>query len=314
MVMEDFVGFTYNGRHSSDLGIYRVSNGNRYEENLASTITDKTMDVPGGDGQYYFGTTFKNRSFKIDFAFEGLKEANIKQIKETFQNDGIHELVFDEMPYKAWSAKVTGTPTFKYVCFEISGERVYKGEGSLTFTCYDPFAHSVLKLWVKDADDGNKIKYMDAYGWKLSNYDEDIYTSKNQWAAASGLDENFMPLKGDVPTTGIYKIKFQTATNVEEGVSCCESMTFQATLDNTANDYTITFRDKQYIKSSTILTWDTKTGLCTRQEGQNGTKTIVPYTGTGILKFAPKTSLLGAYTGTNIDGATKTLTMQYLYY
>ena len=60
----DFVGFTYNGVHSiRDLKIYRTSNGSRYDENMTATMTDLTADVPGGDGQYYFGTTFKNRTF-----------------------------------------------------------------------------------------------------------------------------------------------------------------------------------------------------------------------------------------------------------
>ena len=50
MVMEDFVGFTYNGVHSSDLKIYRTNSGDRYDDNITATMTDKTVDVPGGDG------------------------------------------------------------------------------------------------------------------------------------------------------------------------------------------------------------------------------------------------------------------------
>ena len=47
----DFIGFTYNGKHSvRDLKIYRTSNSNRYTENLTATMTDKTADVPGGEG------------------------------------------------------------------------------------------------------------------------------------------------------------------------------------------------------------------------------------------------------------------------
>ena len=74
---EPFVGFTYNGIHSSDLKIYRVSSGNRYDESITATMTDKTVDVPGGDGQYYFGTTFKNRTFKVDYAFDNLTKEEI---------------------------------------------------------------------------------------------------------------------------------------------------------------------------------------------------------------------------------------------
>jgi hypothetical protein len=34
----DYLGFTYNGVHSSDLGIVRTSNGSRFDENLLPTV------------------------------------------------------------------------------------------------------------------------------------------------------------------------------------------------------------------------------------------------------------------------------------
>ena len=39
----DFMGFTYNGKHSyRDFGIYRTSNGDKYEESLIPTLQEKT--------------------------------------------------------------------------------------------------------------------------------------------------------------------------------------------------------------------------------------------------------------------------------
>ena len=58
IIKGDFLGFTYNGIHSSELGIFRVSDGSRYTENLLPTIQDKTVQVPGADGTYYFGSYF----------------------------------------------------------------------------------------------------------------------------------------------------------------------------------------------------------------------------------------------------------------
>ena len=47
----DFIGFTYNGKHSMrDFNIYRTSDGSRYNDNLVPSMTDKTADIPGGDG------------------------------------------------------------------------------------------------------------------------------------------------------------------------------------------------------------------------------------------------------------------------
>ena len=139
----DFIGFTYNGYHSiRDLGIYRTSDGSRYTEDLAPTMEDKTAEVPGADGMYYFGTRFKERTFNVQYAFDGLTESGLARLKEAFRGDGIHDLIFDEAPYKVWGAKVTGSAQIKHLCFEENGERVYKGEGSITFTCYYPYAHT----------------------------------------------------------------------------------------------------------------------------------------------------------------------------
>jgi hypothetical protein len=44
-------------------------------------------------------------------------------------------------------AKCSRTPNLKYICFggENANERIYKGEGTLTFVCYEPFAYSEQK-------------------------------------------------------------------------------------------------------------------------------------------------------------------------
>jgi hypothetical protein len=36
--MSDYIGFTFNGRHSSTLGIVRTSEGSRFNENLLPTM------------------------------------------------------------------------------------------------------------------------------------------------------------------------------------------------------------------------------------------------------------------------------------
>ena len=193
----DFLGFTYNGKHSSKLGIFRTSNGSRFEENLLPTMQDKTVQVPGNDGTYYFGSHYTQRQFTIPFAFDALTEEQLRELRMRFGDKKIHDLIFDESPYKVYSAKVTGTATLKYIPFDVEVEvkrpengeeneeenatenateneeenatvkkRIYKGEGSITFTCYYPFARS-------------RYKYLSQY--------QGIDT--NDWAAASGMLE-----------------------------------------------------------------------------------------------------------------------------
>lgn len=163
----DFIGFTYNGKHSSDLGIVRTSNGSRFDENLLPTMQDKTAQVPGGDGTYYFGSYYTVRPFSISFAFDSLTEEQLAFLKSHFGDKKIHDLIFDERPYKIWKAKVTGSATMKHIPFaEGETNRIYKGEGTIQFTCYQPYA-VCEKKWLDLYNDNNK----------------------NEWSVASGLKE-----------------------------------------------------------------------------------------------------------------------------
>ena len=136
----EYLGFTYNGVHSSELGIVRTSNGSRFDEGLLPTIQDKTVPVPGGDGTYYFGSYYTQKQFTVSIAFDSLTAEQLETMRTLFGDKQIHDLIFDEAPYKIYSAKVTGTATIKHIPFDENDKRVYKGEGSIQFTCYSPYA------------------------------------------------------------------------------------------------------------------------------------------------------------------------------
>ena len=138
----DFIGFSFNGYRSEDLGIVRVSDGSRYNEDLLPTAQDKTVQVPGGDGFYYFGSDYTQKPLTIPIAFDNLSEEDFSRLSRVFGTKDLGPLIFDERPYKYYMAKAN-KPQLKYICFEEKGKgRVYKGEGTLTFTCYYPFARS----------------------------------------------------------------------------------------------------------------------------------------------------------------------------
>ena len=184
----DYMGFTYNGVHSSTLGIVRTSDGSRFNENLLPTIQDKTVQVPGGDGTYFFGSYYTQRQFTINFAFDSLTEEQLNRVKSLFGDKQIHELIFDETPYKAYNAKVTGSATIKHIPFsEGKNNRVYKGEGSIQFTCYWPFARCCFKT-IEDA------KKIDIY---KDLTEKEKLDRINEWWDGSRIDlgGNF----GDIP-------------------------------------------------------------------------------------------------------------------
>lgn len=174
--MGDFLGFTFGGVHSSDLGITRVSGGDRYDEQLHPEIKDRTAEVPGVNGEYYFGSDFGSRSFDIEIAFDHLTEKQFKELRKTFGTKHIQKLIFDERPYKYYMVKLESPVELSYVCFDepnynwrkiqaeyntyvqgIQGDfeykeydgttqRIYKGEGKITFKSYFPFAKSNFKV------------------------------------------------------------------------------------------------------------------------------------------------------------------------
>ena len=155
----DYIGFTFNGIHSSELGIVRTSDGSRFNENLLPTIQDKTVQVPGGDGMYHFGSFYTQKQFTISYAFDALTEEQLTRMKNLFGDKKIHELIFDELPYKKYLVKVTGTASIKHIPFaEGETNRVYKGEGSVQFTAYDPYARSVYKF-LNQYTDSNKDEW-----------------------------------------------------------------------------------------------------------------------------------------------------------
>lgn len=169
MDLMDFCGFTFNGVHSSALGFVRVSNGSRYSDSLVPDFQDQTVDVPGGNGTYFFDSFYKDKPFSIDIAFDSITEFQYRRMRQTFAADVIGELIFDEVPYKAYTAKVQSPPSLNYICFDEGGQRIYKGEGTIQFICYYPFAHSVYKF--------------------LNQYADSSYPNKVEWQRASGMAE-----------------------------------------------------------------------------------------------------------------------------
>jgi predicted phage tail component-like protein len=205
--MGDFTGFSFGSWHSADpttgaVTVYRVSGGDRYDEALHPEIKDRTAEVPGLNGEYYFGSDFGPRTFDIDIAFDSLTEEQFRNLRRAFGTKEIKKLIFDERPYKYYMAKLESPIELSYICFDepkkqIVGtavgderygvrwidktvsetvvdettqeetvvdvvarereriypykilsetQRIYKGEGKISFTCYFPFAKSVYKI------------------------------------------------------------------------------------------------------------------------------------------------------------------------
>ena len=206
----DFTGFTFNGVHSSELGLTRVSDGSRYSENLFPAIQDKTVQVPGADGTYYFGSYYTQQPFNLSVVYDDMTEEQFQKIKRVFGDKKIHDLIFDEAPYKVYRVKTTGTPNLKYICFDKGIDefdrdyqnekkyetkeqlygigarspfgRIYKGEGQINFICYTPVARSRYKYL-----DQYTMQNVPEWGSMDTASADDVHYNLYDWADASGL-------------------------------------------------------------------------------------------------------------------------------
>lgn len=165
---QDFIGFTFDGVHSSELGILRVSGGSRFSEDLLPSFTDQTLTNPGSEETYYFGTTYTQRVINIDIAYDNMTELQKRKLAQLLGQKKLSKLIFDEHPYKYYLCKPSASPNLTFVPFGGDGEdRIYKGEGKLAFLVTYPFARSVYKDYAE--------------------YEELQIWNREEWRIASGL-------------------------------------------------------------------------------------------------------------------------------
>lgn len=223
---EDFVGFTFDGTHSSDLNLYRVNDGgNRYTWDMVPAFQDKTVQVGGRDGTYYFGSNYQKRDIQISVAFDNVGEEEFNKIRTWGADKKIHKLIFDETPYKYYNVKLSKSPQLKYICFDESENfmrddepierksRIYKGEGTFNFVCYEPFARGTIiskeeiyeaepetiKIFLNKDYDGIVELPIDALE-EIDNDEVQIYLStdinnRGEWGLPT-LDETGKPAHG----------------------------------------------------------------------------------------------------------------------
>lgn len=162
-IYDDFTGFTFKNVHTSDLGILHVSDGSRYTETLTPDFQDVTAKMPGSDETLYWDSFYNSKSWSLSFAYDGVTESQLRQMRQAFNAKATGDLIFDEMPYKAYKVKVQTPVELKYICFEEDGKRVYKGEGTVQFISYVPYARSVKK-YLNEYTCDNKTEWAEASG------------------------------------------------------------------------------------------------------------------------------------------------------
>jgi hypothetical protein len=116
-----------------------------------------------------------------------MTESTFVKLKKWLRGKEIGPLWFAEAPYKVYMAKVTGEPVLNVIPFTINNERIYKGEGKVTFTALYPFARTPDYVEYK----GIKLSgnYHGSYS-RFSNYNEIKDVLPQQINAAGNATDN----------------------------------------------------------------------------------------------------------------------------
>jgi predicted phage tail component-like protein len=309
----DFLGFTFNGKHSYlDLGVLRTIS-DRMQHSLSPDMNDITADNPGGEGTYYFGSRHKSRKFSIDFAFDHLTEQQMREWKKFCSNKELSDLIFDEEPYKVYKAKITGSPVLKTIAFDENGQRIYKGEGTLEFTCYWPYAHTPdenTKVSTHFISDG---KFFDD-GKELMNYSPVLYPTKSQWSSVSGIGVHVPgDNPGDIPAPFVLKIP-NVAGKVAYETRTLKVGTLEVVIKAASKSLDAADTSAPYTHYEGVE-WDSKTGIVSALI--SSVRKPIAYTGSS-LGAIPVTSTAVSWGVKNGDSALTwtgcSLNYHYWYY
>lgn len=217
----DFLGFQLGDDHSYNLNITRVSTNDRYQDPLLPNFTDAVVQVPGGDGTYYWDTYYTQKPFTIDFAFDDLRDEDLRTLRRMFSYKNVKPLVFDEFPYKKYMVKSAAPPQLRYICFDNREFRVYKGEGTVQLIAYYPFAFAVISPDLFYSPDGaiiNNVGDLPAnvkLFYNLSNIGSDLTIELRREPDSADIGQ--LNLVGITPEAGDTYMVIDTQTQLIEG-------------------------------------------------------------------------------------------------
>lgn len=177
----DFIGFTLNGTHSSELGIVRVSDGSRFQKTLLPEFSNKTVNVPGSNRTDYMGMEYTQKPINLSIAFDSITEKQLREIQRIFSTTIPKPLIFDETPYKTYYVKASAPPTLSYLCFDetqqVGEPRIYKGEGSISLISFFPYGFCNPRELTEVFNATNRDEWLEASGLDIIKNQEldDLY-------------------------------------------------------------------------------------------------------------------------------------------
>ena len=195
-----YLGFTFDGHHSSEFGLLVVSDGDRYHQSLSPSFSDTVLSVPGKNGGYYFGTQLQMKDFTIRCAFDDMTSHMLHKIQNWLYPNKVGWLIFDETPYKKYKVKLSNIlePTFlpfdefyKAKDYKFQKE-ILKGELTINFFSYEEYGYENEEYEIPYVTINNIIKQQDLdSGLIPKNYSHDGICFPHQFLSEISKDTDF---------------------------------------------------------------------------------------------------------------------------
>lgn len=146
-------GFTYNGIHSSQFGLYYTRTPeDKWFNDAEYDVYDTNVDWRHGG--YYFDSKAKTRTFTLKCFFEEIDIATRQQIKQWLKRGVIGRLIFDDMPFVYWNVRPGKIPVGNWY---LDNGETHSGTVTIVFNAYEPFGYLIRKSNTPSSpDDGAK--------------------------------------------------------------------------------------------------------------------------------------------------------------
>lgn len=133
-------GFTYNGVHSEEFGLYYLPT----EEDrwfLDPEYEVYSTDIEWKHGGVYYDSKATIRTFTLNCFFENIDVAKRQAIKAWLKRGTIGMLTFDDMPFVYWIVRPGKIPVGNWYY----DQDTFSGTVVITFNAYEPFGYLTRK-------------------------------------------------------------------------------------------------------------------------------------------------------------------------
>lgn len=221
----DFLSFSFNNINSSDMGIVRVDDGSRFNQDLLPPSNERSIEIAGRSETFFIDAWYTPRELVVEFAFDNLTEYDLRKLTQWLAAGEVGELFFDENDYKYYKVRVIDNVAISYVPFNAretvvnsAGRevlpRIYKGEGVVAFKAYFPFAINKYGTITED----NVEQWAKASGLKYTNeFGEFIYDRPNTQGVARLFNAGDVKTPVNIDFIPLETNGYQTFTLQENG-------------------------------------------------------------------------------------------------